>query len=96
MLAFFCATPVGSAVAGPVFEKIGYIWTFGIGASCNLIAVAYAVFFIKETVKALSEVYGNLGTLVALISPLMHRAARLGRLRCLMRLRRHRWLRQLR
>ena len=52
MLAFFCATPVGSAVAGPVFEKIGYIWTFGIGASCNLIAVAYAVFFIKETVKA--------------------------------------------
>ena len=51
MLAFFCATPIGSAVAGPVFEKVGYSWTFGIGAACNMIAVLYAVVFIQETVK---------------------------------------------
>jgi hypothetical protein len=52
MLAFFCATPIGSAVAGPVFEKIGYFGTFGIGALCNLIAIIYAALFIRETVES--------------------------------------------
>jgi hypothetical protein len=51
MLAFFCATPIGSAAAGPIFEKVGYIGTFGLSAACNLFAFLYALFFITETVN---------------------------------------------
>jgi hypothetical protein len=51
MLSFMCATPIGSAAAGPIFELIGYPGTFGLSAACNLVAFLYALFFIRETVK---------------------------------------------
>jgi hypothetical protein len=52
MLSFMCATPIGSAAAGPIFELIGYPGTFGLSAACNLVAFLYALFFIRETVKS--------------------------------------------
>jgi hypothetical protein len=51
MLSFMCATPIGSAAAGPIFELIGYPGIFGLSAACNLVAFLYALFFIRETVK---------------------------------------------
>ena len=69
MLAFFCATPIGSAAAGPIFEYIGYYGTFGLSGACSLVAILYAIFFIKETVKISRDDAIKLFLLRILISP---------------------------
>ena len=51
MFSFMCATPLGSAAAGPIFDVIGYKGTFAVSAGCSLAAFLYALFFIKETVS---------------------------------------------
>ena len=51
MFSFMCATPLGSAAAGPIFDAIGYNGTFLTAAACNLTAFLYALIFIKETVS---------------------------------------------
>ena len=51
MFSFMCATPMGSAVAGPIYEQIGFYGTFGLSAGCTLLAFLYALIFIKETVR---------------------------------------------
>ena len=75
MLSFMCATPIGSAAAGPIFELIGYPGTFGLSAACNLVAFLYALFFIRETVKSDYIVSNIASNIVSNISKILSKIA---------------------
>ena len=45
------ATPIGSAVAAPIYQAVGYYGTFGIVAGCHLVVIFYLLFFVTETVS---------------------------------------------
>ena len=51
IIAFTMATPIGSAVAAPIYQAVGYYGTFGIVAGCHLVVIFYLLFFVKETVS---------------------------------------------
>ena len=51
LIAFTLATPIGSAIAGPIFDATGYYGSFGIAAGGSLIALIYTIIFVKETVS---------------------------------------------
>ena len=44
------ATPISSAISGPLFNVVGYYGIFAIGAACNFMAFLYILFFVTETV----------------------------------------------
>ena len=43
LIAFTLATPIGSAIAGPIFDATGYYGSFGIAAGGSLIALIYTI-----------------------------------------------------
>ncbi|XP_011180974.1 uncharacterized protein LOC105211320 [Zeugodacus cucurbitae] len=46
---FVTAVPfIGQPISGFLFQKLGYIFSFGMAASFQIIAILYIVFFIKE------------------------------------------------
>ena len=51
IIAFTMATPIGSAVAAPIYQAVGYYGTFGIVAGCHLVVIFYLLFFVTETVS---------------------------------------------
>ena len=55
IIAFTMATPIGSAVAAPIYQAVGYYGTFGIVAGCHLVVIFYLLFFVTETVSILFD-----------------------------------------
>ena len=53
IIAFTMATPIGSAVAAPIYQAVGYYGTFGIVAGCHLVVIFYLLFFVTETVSSI-------------------------------------------
>ena len=52
----YASVSIGNLISGPLFVSIGYFGVFGMASSCNVIALLYLVFFIKESVhKTKSE-----------------------------------------
>ena len=52
----YASVSMGNLISGPLFVSIGYFGVFGLASSCNVIALLYLVFFIKESVhKTKSE-----------------------------------------
>ena len=47
LIAFTMATPIGSAISGPIFESTGYYGAFGVAAGGVLIAILYTLISIR-------------------------------------------------
>jgi hypothetical protein len=51
LIAFTMATPIGSAIAGPIYETVGYYGAYGLACGFNAFAILYVIIFVSETVS---------------------------------------------
>ena len=51
----YASVSIGNLISGPLFVSIGYFGVFGLASSCNVIALLYLVFFLKESVHRIKS-----------------------------------------